>query len=214
MSNKSYSTPSRKDRWIQDEDWMRSMMRYSLFCTVATVSNGRPFVRPSAFYYSPEDHAVYIHGAHKGRSFENAEENRNVTVCVFDVGAMRTHERAFEFMQEHAGVIAFGSASKVTDNDLKHLVMRNTFLKHAPHLTEGVDFKLANQEEIDETTIFKISIDEWSGKMKWTDDPDRPRFKYEDVLGENRPDLPWHKDMSQSDPLNAEWKESHRNRKE
>ena len=208
MSKNSDAIPRRKDRWVRDEDWMRSMLQYSLFCTVATVSNGRAFVRPSAFYYSPDDHAIYVHGAHQGRSFDNAEENNNVTVSVYDIGAMRVHERAFEFTQEHAGVIAFGTASKVTDNNTKHSVMKNTFIKHAPHLSEGVDYQPANQDEIDETSILKISIEEWSGKMKWTDDPDRERFRYDDVLGDNRPRLPWHFDMSEEDAVNVEWKNS------
>ena len=205
--------PTRKDRWVRDEDWMRSMLRYSLFCTVATISKGRTFLRPSAFYYDPDDHAIYIHGAHQGRSFDNTQENKSVTVCVYDVGAMRVHERAFEFMQEHAGVIVFGTTSKAINNAKKHAVMRNTFAKHAPHLKEGVDFLPASQEEIDETTIVRINIDEWSGKMKWTDDPDRPRYRYDDVLGENRPHLPWYFDMSETKPLNAEWKDSRRNSK-
>lgn len=210
MTRKNNTTPRRKDRWVRDQDWMRSMMQYSLFCTIATVSDGRAFMRPSAFYYDADDHAVYIHGAHQGRSFENTEENNKVTVCVYDIGAMRVHERAFEFLQEHAGVIAFGTASKVTDNAKKHFVMGRTFAKHAPHLTEGVDFQPANQNEIDETTVIRIDIEEWSGKLKWTDEPNRPRFRYDDVLGDNRPRLPWYFDMSDSEPQNAEWRESRR----
>ena len=208
MTRDNDSTPTRKDRWIRDEDWMRSMLRYSLFCTVATVSNGRAFMRPSAFYYDPDDHAIYIHGGHHGRTFDNAEENQNITVCVYDVGAMRVNERAFDFFQEHAGVIAFGTAGKVMDNAKKHAVMQGTFAKHAPHLTEGVDYQPASQEEIDETTVVRIDIEEWSGKMKWTDDPERSRFRYDDVLGENRPHLPWHFDLSEAEALNAEWKAS------
>ena len=213
MKRDNDSVPRRKDRWVRDEDWMRSMLRYSLFCTVATLFDGRAFLRPSAFYYDPDDHAIYIHGAHQGRSFDNAAKNQNVTVCIYDVGAMRMHKRAFDFFQEHAGIIVFGATSKVTESSKKHAVMRNTFAKHAPHLKEGVDYQPASQEEIYETTIVKIDIVEWSGKMKWTDDPDRPRFRYDDILGDNRPLLPWYFDMSEAEALNAEWKDSRRNNK-
>lgn len=208
MSTNSDAVPRRKDRWVQDEDWMRSMLTHSLFCTIATVSNGRAFLRPSAFYYDPDEHSVYVHGAHQGRAFDNTDANPQVTLCVYDVGAMRSHTRAFEFFQEHAGVICFGTAGKVTDNAKKHAVMRNTFAKHAPHLREGDDYEPASQDEIDETTILCIRIEQWSGKMKWTDDPERQRFRYDDVLGDNRPLLPWYFDMSEAEALNAEWKAS------
>ena len=208
MSDKSIAIPQRKDRWVTDEDWMRSMLMYELFCVVGSTSGDQVFMRPSAFYYDPDDHAIYVHGAHHGRSFDNAKENNKLTVCVYNVGAMRVHRRAFEFLQEHAGVIAFGTASIEQDNAKKHAVMRATFAKHAPHLKVDVDYDPPSQDEIDETTVVKISIDEWSGKMKWTDDPTRERFHYDDVLGDRRPHLPWYFDMSEAEALTAEWKAS------
>ena len=163
-----YSIPRRKDRTIKDENWICEMLETSLFCTVASVLDGQPFLRPSAFYYSPKDHAIFIHGAHSGRTIDNVNLEDRVCLCVYAVGAFRTHQRAFEFFQEQAGVIVFGRASQLTDNAKKHAVMQGTFEKHAPHLVKGVDYEPASQDEIDETTIIQINIDHWSGKMKWS----------------------------------------------
>ncbi len=202
-----HAVPRRKDRWVQDEDWMRSMLSASLFCTVGTVQDGWAYQRPSAYYYDPDEHAVYIHGAHQGQAFGNAGDNAQVTICVYDVGAFRTHSRAFEFFQEHAGLMAFGRASVETDNATKHRVMQAMFVKHAPHLTVDTDYEPASQEEIDETTVLKITIEHWSGKMKWTDDPERPRYRYNEVPIV-RPNLPWHDEAAGAEPMNAEWRQS------
>ncbi|NOR63208.1 MAG: hypothetical protein GQ535_12040 [Rhodobacteraceae bacterium] len=205
---KSDATPRRKDRMVTDDLWIKEVLAYELFCTVSTVEGDQPFLRPSAYYFSAADHAVYIHGAHSGRAIKNLNANPKICLSVFSVGAMRVHERAFDFLQEHAGVMVFGTASIVVDNAKKHEVMAGTFAKHAPHLTAGVDFQPASQAEIDETTIIKISIDKWSGKMKWTDEPERKRFRYEDVRKDVPAPYPWAKNSTTSAPLNMEWMHS------
>ncbi len=201
------STPRRKDRWVRDDVWIVSMLSSSLFCTVGTAANGWAYQRPSAFFFDAEKRAIYIHGAHSGRAISNAVENDKVTICVYDIGAMRLHARAFEFLQEHAGVVVFGRARLEEDNREKHRVMQATFAKHAPHLQCNVDYEPASQMEIDETTVIRIEIENWSGKMKWTDDPTRPRFTY-DSVPIARPALPWHPDNADAEPVTVEWAES------
>lgn len=211
---KGISSLRRKDRMVSEEAWIKDMLRFEQFCVVATAQDNQPFLRPSAFYYDEEDHAIYIHGAHSGRAFGNVKNNNKVSVCVFTAGPMRTHARAFEFLQEHAGVIVFGETSKVTENDKKHAVMQATVSKYAPHLIAGADYEPASQEEIDETTVIRISISTWSAKMKWTDEPERERFWFKDVRGDRRPRLPWVDEMDGDEALTAEWRSSLRKDKD
>jgi nitroimidazol reductase NimA-like FMN-containing flavoprotein (pyridoxamine 5'-phosphate oxidase superfamily) len=206
--NKKHAVPRRRDRMVRDETWIREMLSYSLFCTVASVLDGQPFLRPSAFVFVEGDNAIYIHGAHTGRTIDNVSTDTRVCLCVYDVGAMRVHERAFEFFQEQAGVVVFGEVSTVTDDNRKHEIMQATIEKYAPHLKKNIDYQPASKEEIDETTVLQIHIDHWSGKMKWTEDPHRDRYNYEDVVGNRRPRLPWTHNMTASDPLTLEWAKS------
>ena len=197
----------RKDREIKDESWIKDILRYEPYCTVASALNNQPFVRPSAFYYSESDHSIFIHGAHAGRNFDNLKQNPDVCLCVYVVGKMRGHRRAFEFFLEQAGVIVFGKASIVSDNNRKHEVMQLLFEKHTPHLEIHKDYEPANQSEIDQTTIYRIKIDAWSAKMKWTDDEPIFRFDYEQVRGDKRAKLPWNRDKFDK-PLTREWQKS------
>jgi len=202
-----HSTPRRKDRWVRDEAWIRSLLSAGLFCTVGTVRDGWAYQRPSAYFFDPRKHAIYIHGAHLGRAFQNMQGTDKVTICVYDVGAMRVHSRAFEFLQEHAGVMVFGRAHVEEGNDEKHRVMQATFAKHTPHLQCDVDYEPASQEEIDETTVVRVDIEDWSGKLKWTDDPEVSRFTY-DAVPIARPDLPWHSSKIDDKPVTVEWARS------
>ena len=103
-------------------------------------------------------------------------------------------------------MIVFGSASRVLNDSTKHRVMQALFEKHAPHLESGVDDEPASQEEIEQTTVWRIDIEEWSGKIKWTDDGPLFRFDYEQVRGGNRAFLPWIR--SDMNPLAKEWQSS------
>lgn len=197
----------RKDRLVQDEDWIKDMLRFEPYCTVATAVNNQPFIRPSAFYYSEVDNAIYIHGAQRGRGFDNLKVNNNVCLCVYVTGKMRGHVRAFDFFLEQAGVIVFGQAFVVEDNQKKQEVMQALFEKHVPQLIPFEDYEPASQSEIDQTTVYRIDIEAWSGKMKWTDEEPSFYFDYEDVRGNNRPKLPWSGDEF-SNPLTQEWKRS------
>ena len=120
---------------------------------------------------------------------------------------MGGHERAFEFFLEQAGVIVFGETSILNDQERKHEVMQSLIEKHTPHLTVNKDYKPASQSEMDQTTIYKIKIDSWSGKLKWTDEEPIFRFDYEEVRGNNRAKLPWNKDKF-DEPLTLEWSKS------
>lgn len=56
-SNDERTEIRRKDREVKDESWIKDILRYEPYCTVATATNNQPFIRPSAFYYSESDHA-------------------------------------------------------------------------------------------------------------------------------------------------------------
>ena len=65
----------------------------------------------------------------------------------------------------------FASASRVVHKSTRPRVIQTLFEKHAPHLESGVEYEPASQEEIEQTTVWRIDIEECSEKIKWTDAP-------------------------------------------
>lgn len=208
MNDNKLTDIRRKDRLVIDEEWVKDILRYEPFCVVGTADDKQPFLRPTAFYYHEQDHAIYIHGAHEGRGFGNLRDNNLVSLCLYVTGRMRGNSRAFDFFQEHAGVIVFGHSEEIKDNDKKHAIMQSIFEKHTPHLKANIDYEPASQEEIDSTSIFRIEIDDWTGKMKWTDVEPEFSFYYEDVRGNRRANLPWLRKTGSLEPLTEEWEKS------
>ncbi|NOR61659.1 MAG: hypothetical protein GQ535_04080 [Rhodobacteraceae bacterium] len=86
MEQNYISSLRRKDRAVTDETWIKDMLRYEQFCVIASAQDNQPFLRPSAFFYDEKAHAIYIHGAHTGRSFDNVNDNNKVSLilCVLE----------------------------------------------------------------------------------------------------------------------------------
>ncbi len=132
-----------------------------------------------------------------------------VSLCLYAAGRMRGSDRAFDFMQEHAGVIVFGCAVEGKNSTKKRDILQLLFEKHTPpHLKVNVDYEPASQKEIDSASVFRIDIDDWSGKMKWTNVEAKFSFYHEDVCGERRAKFPWVENKWLVGSLTEEWKES------
>jgi nitroimidazol reductase NimA-like FMN-containing flavoprotein (pyridoxamine 5'-phosphate oxidase superfamily) len=70
------------------------------------------------------------------------------------------------FSVEYTGVIVFGRARLVEDAAEKERVLQGLLDKYFPNLRPGVDYRPITSEELDETAVFAIDIEAWSGKRK------------------------------------------------
>ena len=55
--------------------------------------------------------------------------------------------------------------------------------KYAPHLKPVEDYRPPVDEELARTTVFRIEIEEWTGKRKIVPDDFPGAYRYEDVIG-------------------------------
>ena len=123
-----------------------------------------PFLIPFIYTYVEEDHAVYFHGATVGRTRANLELNPNVCFNVTDFGRVLPAESIIEFNVEYRSVTVFGKASRIDDTAERERILIFLSEKFAPQLEYGVDYPALSAEDIKSTAIFKIDIEEWSGK--------------------------------------------------
>jgi uncharacterized protein len=155
--------PTRKNR-AKDEAWIKAFLHRVPFGTLATESEGQPYIKPISFAYAETEDAIYIHGALKGRMLSNLEANPRVSFCIAEMGRLLPADTAMEVGVEYASVVVFGKAKLLTDADDAKLGLQLLLDRYFPHLKPGQDYREIQKEEADATSVYKISIESWSGK--------------------------------------------------
>ncbi len=170
MSEQSHAVPRaqvrRRDRAVEDEAWIRDLLKRAPFGTLATVRDGQPFVNMNIFVYDEQAHALYLHTARAGCTRENIEAHSRVCFGVGEMGRLLPALTAMHFSVEYAGIVVFGRAHVVTDEAEATRALQQLLDKYAPHLRPGRDYRPIQPEELAVTSVFRIDIEEWSGKQK------------------------------------------------
>ena len=167
MSQNQLTNIRRQDRAITEDAWIADFLKKADYGVFATCKDGQPFTVARNFAYDPKKHAIYFHGARKGRTFENVgQAGTPVNLNVSEIGERIVSDRAMNFGVKYKGVVVFGHLSVVDDvTEAKHglqLIMD----KHFPELHPGVDYEAATDEDLKVTAVFRVDIKAWSGKEK------------------------------------------------
>ncbi len=165
-STKPINQVHRRDRAVEDEAWIRALLLRAPVGTLATVSDGQPFLNSNLFVYDEAAHAIYIHTARVGRTRANVEADERVCFSTFEMGRLLPAAEALEFSVEYAGVTVFGRGAIVTDRDEAKAALQLLLDKYAPHLHPGRDYRPVTDQELVRTAVYRIVIDAWSGKQK------------------------------------------------
>jgi uncharacterized protein len=164
-----YHEVRRSDRAVEDEGWIKEMLRRAPIGYLATVHESQPFINSNLFVYDEETHAVYTHTARYGRTRSNVDGDERVCFSVSEMGRLLPAPEALEFSVEYAGVVIFGRATVIEDVEEGKRALQLLLDKYAPHLKPGVDYRPTTDEELKRTAVYKIQIDSWSGKKKEVD---------------------------------------------
>jgi hypothetical protein len=175
----------RTDRAVEDGDWIRDFLRRAPVGTLATVHDGQPFINTNLFVYDEAANAIYMHTARVGRTRANVEADERVCFAVSEMGRLLPADEALEFSVEYAGVVVFGCARVVEEDDEARRALQLLLDKYAPHLKPGRDYRPIIDAELARTAVYRIRIDNWSGKRKQAA-PDFPgAFYYGNQLQES-----------------------------
>lgn len=162
----SLSRIRRPDRAVEDQAWIRSLLARAAVGTLATAWGDQPAINSNLFVYEAASNSIYLHTARKGRTRSNIELNEHVCFGVHEMGRILPADQALEFSVEYAGVVVFGRGSVVTDAVEAERALQLLLDKYAPHLRPGRDYRAITPDEIRATSVYRISIEEWSGKTK------------------------------------------------
>jgi hypothetical protein len=161
-----YNEVRRSDRAVMDEAWIKTLLHCAPIGMLATVHDGQPFINSNLFVYDEAENVIYMHTAKVGRTQGNIAEYERVCFSISEMGRLLPAKEALEFSVEYKGVVVFGTAEIVDDpiraTDALHLLLK----KYAPHLEAGRDYRPVMAEELKRTAVYRITIEQWSGKKK------------------------------------------------
>lgn len=184
--DQSLTSIRRKDRAVHDDTWIRDMLYRAAVGVLATEHGGQPFLNTSLFVYDKTANAIYMHGARNGRTYTNLMNNPCICFSISEMGRLLPAEVALKFSVEYASVVVFGKASIVDDMAEAQQALQQLLDKYCPHLNPGTDYRPITDDELGITAVYRIDIDEWSGKKKAVA-PDFPgAFFYTDAPPEQQ----------------------------
>jgi len=166
MSDNDLVKIRRHDRAIEDDAWIADFLQRAQYGVFATCKDGQPFTVARNFAYDPQKHAIYFHGARKGRTFENVGDGIPVNLNVSEMGEWIVAERAMNFGVKYKGVVAFGKLTIIDDLDEAKHGLQLLMDKHFPELRPDVDYEATTDDDLKVTAVFRMDISAWSGKEK------------------------------------------------
>jgi hypothetical protein len=163
-----YTDMRRSDRAITDDVWIQHFLQTAASGTLALADpdTAQPFVNTNLFVYDAQRHAIYLHTARTGRTRDLIVKNPRVCFSIMQMGRLLPADEALEFSVEYAGVTVFGQAQIVQDEDEATDALQALLDKYAPHLIAGDDYRPPVPPELKRTAVYRVDIDDWSGKRK------------------------------------------------
>lgn len=173
-----YTHIRRQERAVTDEAWIRAFLHQAPYGALATVHQGQPFISSNLFVYDEAAHVIYMHTARVGRTRANVENEARVCFSVSHMGRLLPADEALEFSVEYAGVTVFGTVEIVADDAEAEHGLQLLLDKYAPHLRPGRDYRPITAQELKRTAVYRINIEQWSGKKKEAPDDFPGAFFY------------------------------------
>lgn len=149
------------------KEFAQSLFERCEYATLATINaDATPYCVPLSVLLDGEN--VYFHGAQEGRKVDNLR--RNPSVCISCVG--ETNIPPGQFTTEFESAVLFGTAEEITDNMEKIRILRLLSQKMTPGNMDRFD--QAVESHLDATSVWKVSIEQITGKRKKFDQNGKP----------------------------------------
>jgi len=156
----------RKDREVADQSWIEAMLTRAPSGVLALTRDGEPTINMNIFVYDAGERRIYLHTAKTGHTRESVEASPRVCFGVSDMGRLLPAVYAKNFSVEYSGVVVYGRIEVVTDEAEASRALQLLLDKYAPHLRPGTHYRPIQSCEVEQTSVYRIRIDRWSGKRK------------------------------------------------
>lgn len=158
MKNKIKRSPRRA---VYNIEQAYSILDKEFNCFIGFIHENHPFVIPTI--YGRKDNTIYFHGSIASRMMIEIGLGIDVCLTVSIVNGLVLSKSAYNHSLNYESIMLFGKAKKVDDSEkltaLK--VISDQVLKGRWEET-----RLPNDFELKATSVLKISIDEFSAKVR------------------------------------------------
>src|SRR5436190_11122146 len=150
------------ERAHYDHDTVHAILDAALMCHLGYLIDGRPYVTPTLFWREGE--RLYWHGSSASRMLRIQREAIPVCLTVSHVDGLILARSAFRHSRNFRSVMAFGTASVVTDEREKEAGL-NAFVERLyPGRTRQMRAILP--QELKATMLIGMVIEEASAKIR------------------------------------------------
>ena len=164
---------SRRPKLDMDDEWNAKFLNKIRVGHISTRDGNQPFINPTSFWYSKEDHEVYFHSNAVGRMRFNAENNPETCFECYRSGRLLPSNLALEVSFQYECVIAFGRIRVIKDIDEKRDILNELLQKYFGEMRSGEDYRPITDNELKRTSVYGIKIESWSGIRNWEDRADQ-----------------------------------------
>jgi uncharacterized protein len=147
----------RKDKEIADPSKLEAMIRSAKVCRVGFSDNGQPYIVPMSFGY--QANILYFHCANEGRKIECIRQKPKVCFEFDEDVVPSPHENACRWSMKYKSIIGYGRVEFINEAEGKRHALAAIMRQYSQDPYEIPD------TELEKITVFKILIDEMSGKQ-------------------------------------------------
>jgi len=150
------------DRGSHDRETINHILDAGFLASVGFCVDGQPYVIPTL--YGRDGEKLYLHGSAASRMLRQLETGVAACVAVTLVDGLVLSRSAFDHSMNYRSVVAFGSARKVFDPQLKIKFLQII----SEHLIAGrwAEVRGPSDQELKATTVLEFSIEEASAKVR------------------------------------------------
>jgi nitroimidazol reductase NimA-like FMN-containing flavoprotein (pyridoxamine 5'-phosphate oxidase superfamily) len=164
INNKRWNNMRRKDKEITSVDKKIKILEKNKVCRVALSQNDLPYIIPLNYGYSFENNklTLYFHSALEGKKMDIIKENNNACFEIDCDCKLIENEKPCSYGYEFKSIIGFGKITIVRTIEEK-IHGLNILIKHQTGKETKYHF---TEEALEKVIVYKIEIEEFTGKQK------------------------------------------------
>lgn len=167
MSTNSMPTPRTRvvrepHRGVYDRGTVNQILDAGFVCHVGFVVDGQPYVIPTS--YGRNGDTLYIHGSVASRMLRNLDRGIPMCITITLLDGLVLARSVFNHSMNYRSVMILGTARLIEDPQEKLTALRALSEHILPHRWD--DSRQPNEKELNQTSVLRIPIDEFSAKVR------------------------------------------------